>query len=164
MPRLLILEFLVHHIDTMRFLFGEVDSLYVQTRSPAGTVSGESLVMVVMNQGVVLGLLDESWVSYGYPVLTSAETMVVEGTRGSLFLSTEGRLTLHRADGRVERIPLDTTDSYVLMYWGAINHFAGCVRRGTPFQTDGPDNLKTLEVAFRAYDSARDNTVIRWRS
>src|SRR5574341_786838 len=46
MPRLLVLEFLVHHVDTMRFLFGEVDSVYVQTRSPARTVAGESLVTV----------------------------------------------------------------------------------------------------------------------
>ena len=164
MRQLLILDFLVHHIDTMRFLFGEVDSLYVQTRSPARTVIGESLVTVVMNQGPVLDLLDESWVSYGYPVLTSAESMVVEGSRGSLFLTTDGRLTLHRADGRIERIPLDTTDFYVRMYWGAINHFAECLRTGAPFQTDGPDNLKSLEITFRAYESARDNTVIRWRS
>lgn len=164
MPRLLILEFLVHHVDTMRFLFGEVDSLYVQTRSPAGTVTGESLVTVVMNQGPVLGLLDESWVSYGYPPLTSAEAMVVEGTRGSLFLNTDGRLTLHRADGRTERIPVETTDLYVRTYWGAINHFAECLRTGAPFHTDGSDNLKTLDIVFRAYESARDNTVIRWRS
>jgi hypothetical protein len=59
---------------------------------------------------------------------------------------------------------VDTTDFYVRMYWGAINHFAERLRTGTPFQTDGPDNLKTLEVTFRAYESARDNTVIRWRS
>jgi predicted dehydrogenase len=163
MPRLLILEFLVHHVDTMRFLFGEVDSVYVQTRRPVGTVMGESLVTAIMNQGPVLGVLDESWVSYGYPQLTCAESMVVEGSRGSLFLSAEGHLTLHRADGRIERIPVDTTDFYVRMYRGAINHFAECLRTGGPFQTDGSDNLKTLEVAFRAYDSARDNTVIHWR-
>lgn len=161
MRQLLILDFLVHHIDTMRFLFGEVDSFYAQTRSPAKTVAGESVVTVVMNQGPVLGLLDESWVSYGYPQLTSAESMVVEGSRGSLFLTTDGHLTLHRADGRIERIPVDTTDFYVRMYWGAINHFAERLRNGAPFQTDGPDNLKTLEIAFRAYDSARENTVIR---
>lgn len=161
MPRLIILEFLVHHIDTMRFLFGEVDSFYLQTRSPAKTVSGESVVTVVMNQGPVLGVLDTSWASYGYPPLTSAESMVVEGSRGSLFLTTEGRLTLHRADGRIERIPVDTTDSYVRMYWGAINHFAECLRDGARFQTDGPDNLKTLEIGFRAYDSAGENAVIR---
>lgn len=164
MPRLLILESLVHHVDTMRFLFGKVDSLYVQTRSPAGTVIGESLVTVVMNQGPVLGLLDESWVSYGYPQLTSAESMVVEGSRGSLFLTTDGRLTLHRADGRIERIPVDTSDFYVRMYWGAINHFVECLRTGAPFQTDGPDHLKSLEITLRAYESARDNSVIRWGS
>jgi predicted dehydrogenase len=163
MPQLIILEFLVHHIDTMRFLFGEVESFYVQTRAPVRTVAGESVVTVIMNQGPVLGMLDTSWASYGYPITTSGDTMVVEGSRGSLFLSHEGRLTLHRADGRMERIPLDTTDSYVRMYWGAINHFAECLRNGAPFQTDGPDNLKTLEIAFRAYESAREDKVIRLR-
>jgi len=164
MPQLLIIEFLVHHIDTMRFLFGEVESVYVQTRSPATSVGGESVAALVLNQGPVLGLLDSSWASYGYPAGTANDILVVEGTRGSLFLSAEGRLTLHRADGRVERIPVDVTDNYVRMYWGAINHFAECLRTGAPFQTDGADNLKTLEVAFRAYESARDNTVIRWGS
>ena len=164
MPQLIILEFLVHHIDTMRFLFGEVDSFYVQTRCPAKTVAGETVVTMVLNQGPVLGLLDTSWASYGYPATTSADTMVVEGTRGSLFLNDDGRLTLSEASGRIERIPVDTTDSYVGMYWGAINHFAECLRSGAPFQTDGPDNLRTLEVAFRAYESARKNAVIRWRT
>ncbi|MBI2002657.1 MAG: Gfo/Idh/MocA family oxidoreductase [candidate division NC10 bacterium] len=164
MPQLLIIEFLVHHIDTMRFLFGEVDSLYAQTRNPTKAVAGESVATLVLNQGPLLGLLDSSWASYGYPAGTANDTFVVEGTRGSLFLSAEGRLTLHRADGRMDRIPLDTTDNYVRMYWGAINHFAECLRTGAPFQTDGPDNLKTLEAAFRAYDSARENTVIRGRT
>jgi predicted dehydrogenase len=161
MPRLIILEFLVHHIDTMRFLFGEVSSFYAQTRSPARTVAGESVVTLVMNQGSVLGLLDTSWASYGYPATTSGDTLVVEGTGGSLFLDGEGRLALHRDDGRIERIPVNTADSYVGMYRGAIRHFAECLRTGTPFQTDGRDNLKTLEIAFRAYDSARENSVIR---
>ncbi|OGC01731.1 MAG: hypothetical protein A3G35_04535 [candidate division NC10 bacterium RIFCSPLOWO2_12_FULL_66_18] len=164
MPQLLIIEFLVHHIDTMRFLFGEVDSLYAQTRRPARNVAGESVATLILNQGPVLGLLDSSWASSGYPAGTANDTFVVEGTQGSMFLSPEGRLALHRADGRVERIPVDTTDNYVRMYWGAINHFAECVRTGAPFQTDGADNLKTLEIAFRAYDSARENTVIRWRN
>ncbi len=162
MPQLLILEFLVHHIDTMRFLFGEVESLYAQTRSPAKSVIGESVATLVLNQGSVLGLLDSSWASSGYPPGTANDTFVVEGTQGSLFLNAKGRLTLHRADGRVERIPVDVTESYVRMYWGAINHFAECVRSGAPFQTDGPDNLRTLEAAFRAYESARENTVIRF--
>ena len=164
MPQLIILEFLVHHIDTMRFLFGEVDSVYVQTRSPVKTVEGETVVTMVLNQGPVLGLLDTSWASYGYPASTSADTMVVEGTGGSLFLNDDGRLTLYGASGRIERLPVDTTDSYVRMYWGAINHFAECLRSGAPFHTDGPDNLKTLEIAFRAYESARENTVLRWRT
>ncbi|HEX9900342.1 MAG TPA: Gfo/Idh/MocA family oxidoreductase [Candidatus Methylomirabilis sp.] len=164
MPQLIILEFLVHHIDTMRFLFGEVDSVYVQTRCPAKTVVGETVVTMVLNQGPVLGVLDTSWASYGYPTTTSADTLVVEGTGGSLFLNDDGRLTLSGASGRIERIPVDTTDSYVRMYWGAINHFAECLRSGAPFQTNGPDNLKTLEIAFRAYESARENTVLRWRT
>ncbi len=164
MPQLLILEFLVHHIDTMRFLFGEVDCVYVQTRSPAKSVQGESVATLVLNQGPVLGLLDSSWASYGYPAGTANDSMVIEGTQGSLFLTAEGRVTLHRADGRAERIPVDVTDNYVRMYWGAINHFAECLWTGLPFQTDGPDNLKTLEVSFRAYESARDNAVIRWRN
>ena len=163
MPHLIILEFLVHHIDTMRFLFGEVDSLYAQVRSPVRTVAGETVVTLLLNQGPILGLLDTSWASYGYPITTSGDTLVVEGTGGSLFLNDEGRLTLYRANGRIERIPVDTTDSYVRMYWGAINHFAECLRTGAPFQTDGSDNLKTLEVTFRAYESAEQNTVIHWR-
>jgi len=162
MPRLIILEFLVHHIDTMRFLFGNVNSIYTQVRSPVRTVAGETVVTLLMNQGPVLGLLDTSWASYGYPTTTSADTMVVEGTGGSLFLDSDARVTLYRANGRIERIPVDTTDSYVRMYWGAINHFAECLRSGAPFQTDGPDNLKTLEVTFRAYESAKENTVIHW--
>ena len=163
MPQLIILEFLVHHIDTMRFLFGDVNSIYAQVRSPVRTVAGETVVTLLMNQGPVLGLLDTSWASYGYPATTSADTMVVEGTRGSLFLDNEARLSLYGANGRIERIPVNTTDSYVRMYWGAINHFAECLWAGAPFQTDGPDNLKTLEVTFRAYESAKENTVIHWR-
>jgi predicted dehydrogenase len=118
MPQLIILEFLVHHIDTMRFLFGDLNSIYAQVRSPVRTVAGETVVAFLMNQGPVLALLDTIWASYGYPATTSADTMAVEGTGGSLFLDSDVRLTLHRANGRFERIPVDTTDPYVRMYWG----------------------------------------------
>jgi D-apiose dehydrogenase len=159
--QLLILETIVHHVDTMRFLFGEVSSLYLQTRNPSPHTVGETLAIGILNQGPVLSVLDESWVSYGYTELGSAESMVIEGSEGSLFLR-ENALSIALRSGARKPIPIDATDFYVRMYWGAINHFAECLRTGTPFQTDGLDNLKTLEITLAAYDSAAENKVIHF--
>jgi D-apiose dehydrogenase len=159
--RLLILETIVHHVDTMRFLFGEVSSLYLQTRNPSPRTVGETVATGILNQGPVLGVLDESWVSYGYPDLGSAESMVIEGAKGSLFLR-ENSLSIAYANGKREVIPIDTSDFYLRMYWGAINHFAECLRNSTPFQTDGVDNLKTLGITLSAYESAQMNSVINF--
>jgi hypothetical protein len=59
MPRLLIYETVVHHIDTARFLFGPIDSLYARVRRHNPKIRGEDCVLVVLRHlGEVDGVID----------------------------------------------------------------------------------------------------------
>src|SRR5436190_6357118 len=59
MPRLLIYETMVHHIDTARFLFGPIDSLYARIRRHNPAIRGEDCaLLVVRHTAEVDGVID----------------------------------------------------------------------------------------------------------
>ena len=49
MPRLLVYETLVHHLDTGRYLAGEIDSLYCQTKRINPVIAGEDCVIILLS-------------------------------------------------------------------------------------------------------------------
>jgi D-apiose dehydrogenase len=59
MPRLLLFETLVHHIDTSRFLFGELDTLFTRLRRVNAAIQGEDQVlMIASHQSGLNGIID----------------------------------------------------------------------------------------------------------
>ena len=47
MPRLLLFETLIHHIDTARFLFGELHTIFAQLRRVNSHIQGEDQVLMI---------------------------------------------------------------------------------------------------------------------
>jgi D-apiose dehydrogenase len=163
MRPLIVLELGPHHIDIVRFLFGEPHEVYARTLkvTPAEHVAGEEVATTLLGYPDRLAQVELSWASLGYPAdAVNPDVVAIEGTEGSLFVEHDGQVRVSRRDGGQEWIAIDTTDAYRRSWQAALAHFAGCLVTGEPFETSGTDNLQTLRLVFAAYDSAANHQVI----
>ncbi len=151
MPRLLIHETLVHHLDTARFLFGEISSVFCQLRRINPAIRGEDQALILMTHGDGLpGLIDGH--RYGdYPDSPPLGEAWFEGASGALRVASSG--DLWRDDRVVWRNTV--TGGYrgdsVL---SAQRHFIECLGSGSPFESGGREYLKTVAAVEACYRSA----------
>src|SRR5690606_14583552 len=91
------------------------------------------------------------------------EQMVIEGEKGSIKLYMDGRIAFIDASGAettmAEKTELDHPESHYRLQ----SHFVDCLNSGEPFQTSGEDNVRTLELIFATYESARSHEVVHFR-
>jgi D-apiose dehydrogenase len=162
MGRLLVYEFGIHLIDVTRFLFGDVDRVYARMGRLSSDVRGEDHALVVLDHGPVSGSIDVSWCSREpFRPGGKAESLLIEGTGGSIVLETTGRIRIITPKNGTEYHPYDWEGETKLRSHFRVNeHFVRCLREETPFQTDGRDNVKTLEAALSCYESAERNSVV----
>jgi predicted dehydrogenase len=163
--RLLIYETGVHFIDTFRFLFGEVDSVYARLRRLNPAIRGEDCALVVFgfNNGVT-AILDanrynenETGVDlYTCDPRTTFGIMRLDGLNGHLIMDSCGDITVkplgrdsyhHAYDHPLKGFAGDSC--YV-----ALRHFVDGLVQGTEYETNGSDYLKTLVVVEACYESA----------
>ena len=167
MPRLILFEMGPHLIDSARYLFGEVVEVSAKLgRFGQGHV-GEDLAMLTLEfETGALGLLDLSWCSQAdlaRPEWALNET-VVEGSEAILRLQVDGSLVRvgHDHSRRVIETPLpDDAAVYLDGYVQTQKHFIDGIRNGSPHETDGLDNLRTMSVSWAAYEAARQGRTLR---
>jgi len=156
-----------HILDVARFLFGEAQSLYCQTSRVHADIRGEDVATVMMRMG---GATVTCEMSYASPVEHDRfpETFVmIEGERGSLELGPDCTLRSTSSAGTlIRRVapPLyEWADpAYALIHASIVACLGDLIQglRGGAAETTGADNLRTCELYFRAYDSARRDAVI----
>ncbi len=160
MPHLIVYELGVHYLDTARYLFGEAQSIYANLRRISPRIVGEDLAVVVIDFGDLICLLDLNW--YSVPELSTERTtsgrVRIEGTEGTVLLEQDGSLTMYTELGQqVWSFPADTIpQSFV----AAQQHFVECLRTGQRPETSGVETLKTMELVFAAYQSAKEERTI----
>ena len=162
MPLFINYELGVHYLDTLRYLFGEADSVYAQMRQLSPHVMGEDLATVMVKLGGVTAMVDMSWAlipTWEKMEYVSWGEYRVEGTGGTLHLRKDGLLRLITDEGE-EQIQFPP-DSEVRSYQAPHQHFIDCLQAGVEPETSGPETLKTMELVFGAYDSAAHNRVYR---
>jgi len=151
MPRLLVYETLVHHIDTARFLFGDLETVYAQARRLNPLIAGEDQALILlMHQSGLMGMID----GHRYldtnpdgPVMGEA---CFEGEEGALWVEPTGDVRLGRH--------ILWTNSVVAGYRGdsvraTQQHFISCLLTGQPFETGAREYLKTARAVEAAYES-----------
>lgn len=161
MPRLLVLETLVHFLDTARFLFGDIEEIYCQTERVNPVIVGEDLaVMVLRHQGGLRGVIDGH--RFAEPAEEGGQAMCdarVEGLQGVMSLGGNGDLWWGK-----ERV-FDPTG--IPGYKGdscraTQQHFVDCLASGAPFESEGEDYFRhTVAAVEAAYRSAAENQPIR---
>jgi predicted dehydrogenase len=148
LDRLVIMEIMIHHIDCLRFLLGELELVYARYGRICDQVRGEDnavLTLKTANCGSANVVANLS--AYGYnPV--RRDHFEINGRRGTIRLSANG-LDLIGESRRSETFDLEA--DYAASYLAAIDHFLSCLADGSAFETAPEDNLKTLEIVEWAY-------------
>ena len=147
--RLLVMEVLIHHLDALRFLFGEFDiGSAVLGRSNADIIGEDSAVLGLARRsdGVPLQVSGNLAV-HGAPPAPS-DQLWIWGSKGTIHLDGA---TLRLTGPSPREAAFDPASSYQGAYDGAIAHFVQHLTAGTPFETAATDNLETLRLVEGAY-------------
>jgi predicted dehydrogenase len=183
MPKLILFEWGVHLIDTLRMLLGEVDWVYGRMDRVSPLCAGEDRAFLVLGFGGITANIDISWASLQPECPPSLlEDVIIEGDdgtialvpnrgQGDLIAITDLRGTDLRREGleragspyRTSVLPAhdgDLAAAYQASYDAAQGHFIDCLRAGVEPETVASDNLKTLRAMFAAYESAERNAVV----
>jgi len=158
-PRFLIYENGIHFIDTFRYLFGEVSSVFADLRRINPVIRGEDAAMVIFKmQSGVRAIWDANRYNepnYDNPRLTFGESLI-DGTEGSIRLYADGSITLKplgkkevKQDYEFRAIEFSGDCVYITQ-----KHFIDCMNSGEEFEPNGNDYLRSLAVQEAVYRSA----------
>jgi predicted dehydrogenase len=164
MEQLIVLEWGIHLIDVLRFVFGPINSVSATIDSVSPLVVGEDRALVNLGfEAGVTGLIDISWSSRirdeRRMIRGNVEPMVIEGEEGTIELDpfTGDQLMVTTGSGtksyaaRGDRTP---AEAYQQSFDACQRHFVEQLLSGSLAENEASDNLKTLEVALAVYESA----------
>jgi len=151
MPRFIILELLIHHLDTARFLVGEMRVVCARMARISTEVIGEDVAVILLKaEKGAIGTVSGNFSAAGAPPLPE-DCLELIGERSSIFFDND---TLTLAGETNETLRFNLEEAYRNSYDNAISHFVEALRTGQPFETDCIDNLKTLRLVEDAYRQA----------
>ena len=151
LKRFIIMELLIHHLDTIRYLVGPVSVAAASTAKISREVRGEDAALITLKTaGGAFGTVAGNFSAAGFPPLPS-DRLVLIGDKGSIIF--EGNKI--RLLGEIKKtVSLNLEQAYQQSYDNAIAHFVQALQEGTPFETDRLDNLHTLQLVEDAYRKA----------
>ena len=149
--RLMIAEVLIHHLDTMRFLCGELRVIGARTARTLSDVRGETLADIFLETASGASVtVTGTMAAPGYPP-RPPDRLEIVGLKASAMLA-DNELQLLAPSQRSERY--DPDRGYQASFDGVIAHFVDCLETGAPFETGPADNLETLRLVEHAYWAA----------
>lgn len=162
MPRLLVYETGIHFIDTFRYLFGEIDSVYARLRKLNSVIEGEDCGILHFDFSNGMQAL---WDANRYnepncdnPRYTFGE-MLIEGNKGSIRLYQDGAITIqllgekeshHAYNHKTQNFAGDCV-------YATQMHFVEQLLTTKKFETSGFDYLRNIAVQEAAYESNQMN-------
>ncbi|MFN2110293.1 MAG: Gfo/Idh/MocA family protein [Anaerolineae bacterium] len=158
-----------HILDTARYLFGDAQMLYCQTQRVTPGIQGEDVATVMLQ--MESGMTVVASMSYASPVEHDRfpETYIhVECERGAVELGPDFwvRVTTDAGTLAQRHQPphypwadpaYDVVHASIVSCQEDLLH---ALRTGTPAETSGADNFKTMQLVFGAYRSARSGQVV----
>ena len=165
MERLLIYETLVHHLDTSRFLVGEVESVYCQTSRINPKIVGEDSANVSLRfKSGATGVIDANRINGPIPAPKVFGILNLECERGAVRVDGEGQVWT--------RIYESQDEEQVYEYDGAEQGYRGdsvlatqehiidSLRQNFRSESEGSEYLKSVRLVEACYQSAASNQVI----
>lgn len=158
-----------HILDTARFLFGEASSLYCQTHRIHKEIKGEDVATVMMTMGGGMTVVCEMSYASRTEHERFPETYVsIEGEKGSLELGPDYRICLTTENGSCVKRYLPPRYNWVEPAYELVQasivpcnaNLLAALRGEAQAETTGEDNLRTVQLVFASYESARSGKVI----
>lgn len=158
MSMFVVYEVAVHFFDTFRFLLGEVDWVFCHTRRINPVIQGEDYAVVQLGfRNRAHGLIDANRISGPVPPELTLGLFRLEGERGMIRLSPDGRLwiTEYGQDEREHCYSWNPTgykgDSVRAFQADAID----ALQTGRACDTEANQYLNSVAVVFASYESAQ---------
>lgn len=159
-----------HILDTARFLFGEATSLYCHAQRVNPDIQGEDVATVMLHMeagATVLCML--SYASRVEHDRYNGTYIFAECENGSVELGPDYWLRVTTEQGTLAKrypppyYPWANPDFEVVQasIVPCNADFLRALQTGQPAETSGEDNLKTMRLVFKAYESAQTQEVIR---
>lgn len=153
LERALVMEILIHHIDTLRFLLGDLTLHHARLGHLSPAMKGEDRAFLSFEtaQHAPVSILSNLAV-HGQPPGQS-DRLTLIGTRGTAVL--EGA-TLRCIGADPCEQSYDMPACYLQSYASVIAHFVACLRSDAEYETSPEDNLRTLALVEAAYAGAEN--------
>lgn len=148
LDRLLVMEVMIHLVDTLRYLLGPLSLAAAQLGRSCAALRGEDRASLLLTTagGAAVSLVGD-FMAHGYPP-EQFDRLEILGTRGAITLDRD---TLRFHGDAEEEVLLDLAANYRASYADAIAHFVDRLADGGPFETGPEDNLETLRIVEAAY-------------
>jgi predicted dehydrogenase len=170
-PRAILFDYGIHLVDISRFLFGEPDKVFAQTRSISTSIKGEERAIAIFIYPDLTSLLDISWSSYATWGQAKRKGPLVESVR---IEGDTGTIELIPMQGEPDRIRITTQegvsdspayegdpfDHYIGSYVGAQEHFIASINEKKIPETAAQIYYRTLAAMLAAYRSAELDQVV----
>jgi predicted dehydrogenase len=154
-PRLLLFETLVHHLDTARFLFGEIEEVYARSRRVNPLIQGEDQVLLLTGHATGLnGVFDGHRFLDLRPDSPPLGDFTVDGIGASLQVDAAGDVWLW--NGRERKMVWQNTVGQG--YRGdsvraVCRHFVDQLRGQRRWESTGREYLRTIACVEAGYCS-----------
>jgi predicted dehydrogenase len=149
--RLMIAEVLIHHLDTMRFLCGELRVAGARANRTVADIAGETVASIFLETAMGAPVtVTGTFAAAGYPPRAPDRLEIVGSTASAVFEDS----TLSLLGPSPRRESFDNDKGYQASFDGVMAHFVDCLDSGAPFETDPGDNLETLRLVEHAYWAA----------
>jgi predicted dehydrogenase len=159
-----------HVLDVVRFLFGECDSLWCQTRAVNTKIKGEDLAVLLMEMCNGMPVYTEmSYASIIEHDTFSTLNILVEGEKGSVFLGPKFEIKTTTREGTISEIVKFPSYSWADPDY-IVNHESGIhinkniledIHKKGKAENRGEDNLETVRLIWAAYSSATSGEKIK---
>lgn len=149
--RLLIAESLIHELDVMRSLFGEMDVVAACIARASEDVIGEDSATILLRTDYGLTIVVDGVLSAAGHAPRAPDRLEIAGTRCSVLLEN-AVLRLIGAEEEEHRYDEDAVRQGC--FDSSIQHFADHLRSGRAFWTSAADQLSTLRLVEQAYELA----------
>ncbi len=163
LDRFILMDIGSHELDICRFLFGEASSLYCLSKRVNPAIKGEDVanVLMEMNNGI------HCYAEMSYASILEKEAfpqtlVLVEGEKGSLHLTNDFELKVITRDGVIVKEIINPTmynwvdPAYTVVHSSIVDCNADILNglKGGFCETTGADNLKTVNLVWKSYESA----------
>ncbi|HRY25033.1 MAG: Gfo/Idh/MocA family oxidoreductase [Geminicoccaceae bacterium] len=162
-PQLAIMDLGIHLLDLARYFLGEATRLHCRTQRVNPAVAGEDCVTILLDHaGGAVSLVDFSFFTKLEPDPFPQTLVRIEGTKGTVELLAGYHLRVSGPGWSREEDVEPAVPAFGAKPWHNIQesvvniqrHWIECLQNDREPATSGADNLKTIDLVFRAYESA----------